>query len=231
MSAFAAIWVAAGASAVVNERGTLLVPIAAIVSVIGLGLGRDYSRRQWAAVLVVLVIAALFVGLFAREPIYSAITEGRGLVTPRVDARRTWAYVGSFLLGFFDSAWLVGGWARLPAPRFWLILMHGISILAVVGIVRTIRTDASQRLLLTFAALFVGCLVTAVVVYHLSTMFGGALGRYLFPAAGPMSVLLWVGVRAWLPPARWPRAAAALVTVIVVFDLIGWFRVLLPAYL
>ncbi len=238
VTAFAALWGAALIAALTRRVGLLLLPVAAATSTVMLVAA--ITRRPRRDVLVVgsvaAVVAGTAIGVLVLDPggaLDRALAVVRQVWSTPPPARipRTWEFVAVFTRGLFDSAWLVAGWSRYPAPRLWLDAIHVLTVVATIGSLRALWRGDVDRVVLATAMCFAGLLVATVYAYHLGLMNGGASGRYLFPAAAPMSVLLWFGVRSWWPEREWGKVAIALVTFMAMFDIISWLDVLIPVYL
>ena len=97
-----------------------------------------------------------------------------------------------FLPGVFTSFVGYFGWWTLPAPVWLLVVWIGLGVLGGVGWVvgwrRGFRPSAGMWTLLLAAAV----LFAALAQFNLT--FVAQHGRYLFPAAGPMLILLMAGL-------------------------------------
>ncbi|MBI4881436.1 MAG: DUF2142 domain-containing protein [Planctomycetes bacterium] len=127
----------------------------------------------------------------------------------RISAGEVWDYLtGGFLPTLFRS--LLGdlGWFCFPSAD-WVILAGKIAaLLAALGLIRRVasRRKEGDR---TVIALLSGCaLLVFGLVVHYNTLMRGPHARYLFPAAGALSVLFACGLvsAAGLIPARARRA-------------------------
>jgi 4-amino-4-deoxy-L-arabinose transferase-like glycosyltransferase len=232
-SAFVGLWAAAALGVTTRRLGFLLLPIAAVVSAAAVAqVMRSSGRHRWAAAALGLAMLGALGVLMASSPggVSTAAAALRSAFEGQRAERRTLSYVLLFSRSLFDSAWLVAGWFRFPAPGIWLWVMHALTACAAVGTVRSLSRGGGFRGVQLTAVAFVGSMVAGVYAYHLALMNGGALGRYLFPAAGPMSVLLWLGLRTWWPERHWGMVAVALLALIAIFDAVGWAYLLMPTY-
>ncbi len=234
LSALLGLCAAAAFAAATRRLGVLLLPIAAGLAAATFFRTFAASRRDRlvaAAALLLPFAGVLAVAVLRPEVLSSALDVMHTVLQDNGAERRTWAYVLVFTRSLFDSAWLVAGWFRFPAPGIWLWVMHALTLVAAIGTVRSLRRGGPLRGVQLTAIAFVGIMVTAVYVYHLGLMNGGALGRYLFPAAGPMSVLLWLGLRSWWPERHWGMVGVALLALMGMFDAVGWAYLMMPIYL
>jgi uncharacterized membrane protein YfhO len=101
----------------------------------------------------------------------------------------------------------------------------------MAGAVLQLITARKDRLSLSVTWLF----VIAQVVAMFATVFwlapSAPQARYLFPVFVPITVLLYVGLRRWVPgryQAQWP---AALVVLLLLLDVTGFTTVHLPSYI
>jgi hypothetical protein len=158
---------------------------------------------------------------------------GMALVQQTIDLRTTpWTWA--------DSAWLLRGWflsfwgkfgavGHIPYPAWVYWLLAGMTGIAFLGLVRAWVRASYERValvLLTLAALAV-----AVGMWRYSLLaLGTDQGRLLFPAIGPLSILLAVGL------AGLPLSKAALwlgitltggLTFLAIYGLVG---ILQPAF-
>ena len=148
------------------------------------------------------------------------------------DRARDWGFFRRFTTGLLDSAWLVAGWLRYPAPSVWLALMRLLVVVAVGGCLVGLRRPAMAVWHTGF--ILAGALVAIQVagVYGGIYMNGyGPQGHYLFPAIGPFMALVWVGIHAWWPRRSWAYVSIGVVAFFAVFDAVGWGSVILPVFL
>ncbi len=145
---------------------------------------------------------------------------------------RDWLFFRRFTAKLLDSAWLVAGWLRYPAPSEWLMLLRLLTIAAMVGcLVGARRSDlAPWRAGLALGGALV--MIQTAGVYVGIYMNGyGPQGHYLFPAVGPFMALFWVGIHSWWPRRYWPAVTVAVTAFLVAFDAVGWACVIIPAFL
>ncbi len=136
-----------------------------------------------------------------------------------------------FATGLFDSAWLMAGWLRYPAPFPWLLSARLLVLLAVLGLLFARWREVEPgwvrgvQLATAFATTYLGGIVVGL---YLNAF--GAQGRFLFPVIGPWMALMWIGIHAWWPRRLWPWGSGALVGLMLLLDFTGWTAVIIPAY-
>ena len=148
-----------------------------------------------------------------------------------IDIHERWAYFQRFTQELFDSAWLMAGWLRYPAPPGWLLIIRLLTVGAVAGCVIGSRRPGMVQWRTGLA--LAGALVLAQVISIYGGLFMrdlGAQGRFLFPVIGPFMALFWVGIHSWWPQRVWPLVGAGLLSVMFALDVVGWLGVLVPAY-
>ena len=135
-----------------------------------------------------------------------------------------------FATSAIDSAWLSPGWLRIPVPEAWLWVVRALTIAGFIGsLVAVVRDRAVRRWLLLAWVVF---LIQVGPILLLSfTSRASPQGRYLFAAFFPAVVLLWFGLRAWLPVRARPVHALALLLVAAALDISSFATVLIPAYI
>jgi 4-amino-4-deoxy-L-arabinose transferase-like glycosyltransferase len=213
-------------------------PVAAAAPLLAFG----YAMRQvwvqrrraaWVAAIVGLAAGALAAVIWLFPAQYETLRYSWSLFLrspaewhPRAS---TWNYFVVYTKEMFNSAWLVAGYLRYPAPPLWFAVTYLLMAVGVAGVVRAIvRTRRDAAGVVAAAGLVVVQLVALYATTY--TLFYGAQGRYLFPVAAAMAALLWVGFREFWPPAAHRHAAATLIAIMLAMDVAGWFNVLIPAY-
>jgi hypothetical protein len=140
-------------------------------------------------------------------------------------------FLRDFSRNFFQSAWLNAGWLTLPAPPDWYVVAAAVTGLAPLGALCGLsrRLGAGERTMVAVAAVFVAVQLAAIYGTYFRAGYP-AQGRYLFPAIGPLLVLIWLGAVHW-PKGRVRRAAAVvLLTTAVWLDARAWTEVIVPGF-
>ncbi len=220
-----------------KRSGAPLVLMLATVPMIAWARGRIGPwRASWPAV-VGAAGGLVVIGLLAAAWLWPEVERlgaswSYGLRFLWADRARDWGFFRSFTAGLFDSAWLVAGWLRYPAPSVWLTLMRLLVVVAAGGCLVGLRRPAMAAWRTGFV------LAGALVALQVAGVYGGLWvngygpqGRYLFPVIGPFMALVWVGMHAWWPCQYWAYVSIGVVAFFVVFDVVGWGYVILPAYL
>ena len=214
-----------------------LVLMLVVAPVVAARFGRPGAWR--AAGLAVAVIAGgmVLVGLagvvwFGEEVVRLREYWGLLMTFSWSDRARDWTFFQRFTARLFDSAWLVAGWLRYPAPPAWLATVWLLTVGAVAGCLIGARRSgmAKWRAGLVLAGALVAIQTVGVYVGFYMNGFGPH-GRYLFPVIGPFMALFWIGIHSWWPQRLWPFVSAVLVALMFALDAIGWAGVLIPAYL
>ena len=138
--------------------------------------------------------------------------------------------------GFVESYWGLFGGVNVAMPRAVYTALNALALLAAGGLIVDLARRIAHRrlpgptacaslalLVLWPAALFVGLL-------RWTSLTMASQGRLLFPAIGPLSLLLVLGLAAWFPR-RWqtvPLAAAS--ALLAGVALWAPFGVIAPAY-
>ena len=124
--------------------------------------------------------------------------------------------LAQLLKGWWLSFWgKFGGAGHIPLPQAFYLLWAVVGVLAVAGwVVWLVRRRQPANLvretsLAGWIVLLGAPLVTAAGIYSYSkTALGTDQGRLLFPALGPLALLVAGGLAAWVPQ-RLTRAAAS----------------------
>ncbi len=158
---------------------------------------------------------------------------GMALVAQTVDVRAGgwgWTETGWLLRGWFVSFWgKFGGAGHIPfpAPVYWAL--GGLTLVAAGGLLLAWRKRAAARV--SLALLAAAGIAVAIGIWRYSLLaLGTDQGRLLFPALGPVVILLAVGLSAW-PWGKW-RTGLGYAVVIALFGLAlyGLFGVIRPAF-
>ena len=232
---FLLVIVAAVAMAITKKSA---VPVAfaasaiavALVVPVGLALGRRHKQVLVGVAVTVLAVVTLALGI--SDGLLDRLVQfwSSSFVVRRLPADMTMGNAGQYLLLAIDYAWLRAGWERFPAPDIWLLVVRGITFVAMCGaMVQVVR--ARGRVLTALAVAWALLLVQLFAI--LGPGFWGLLapaGRYLFPVLAPMLVLLWVGIVGVGASARHSYAAIALIATVALLDAVGFAQVLMRAY-
>lgn len=148
------------------------------------------------------------------------------LNTTRLSVAYLWERTGSL----YRSFWADFGWMLIDVGTWMHILWGMLLAAALAGWIRPHqdkRLDAVSRM-------GAGLLVTALVLLLLATYknclaVGQAQGRYLFPAMGPIALLVSCGILRLSPP-RFDRVVTGLfLAALIALNLIACFGYLIPA--
>ena len=183
-----------------------LVPLAGAVWLLGLARWRGMRRETLMSGVSVLVVAALVSGaFFARnvslygEPLAleaHAVAYANSALEPAIErmfpGRSTWDYLFDprlFPRRIFRSSIASFGWGTLdgPEPVYWIAA--AVLALGALGAWRVVKERPAAAALLALCALLV---LAGVVRYNLT--FYQAQGRYLFPGAGAVALLVAAGL-------------------------------------
>ncbi len=153
-------------------------------------------------------------------------------------ARAGWATILGEMESLERSFWGLFGWVNVPFPAWVYTLFRGITILLAVGLllaalrwlVRSRRLDwrwAGAGLLMLWLALL------TISWLRFMRIAPAAQGRYFFPAASSLALLMATGVSGF-GSTRWPRLASLVgwlvVAVLAVLSVVAPFRIIRPAY-
>jgi hypothetical protein len=124
---------------------------------------------------------------------------GMALVRETVDVRMTpwsWGDTVWLLRGWFLSFWgKFGGAGHIPYPDWVYWLLAVLSLAGVVGLAVQVRRERALRLPAALLALAVLAVALGIWRYSLLAL-GTDQGRLLFPALGPLVLLLALGLAA-----------------------------------
>jgi hypothetical protein len=130
-----------------------------------------------------------------------------------------------------DYFWLIAGWLRFQPPNAWLWVARVLIVAGLAGAVLQLITARTDRRSLSVTWMFVVAQLIAMLATVAWLAPSAPQARYLFPVFVPITVLLYVGLRRWVPPryhAQWP---AALVVLLLMLDVTGFTTVHLPSYI
>lgn len=158
---------------------------------------------------------------------------GMALVQATVDLRTGpwgWAETVWLLRGWFVSFWgKFGGAGHLSYPVWVYWLLAALSLAGLAGLAVRLRRDRALRLPAALLALAV--LAVAVGIWRYSLLaLGTDQGRLLFPALGPLLLLLAAGLSAWAPRRGAGWVGAALVLGLAALAVYGLSGVIRPAF-
>jgi hypothetical protein len=222
------------------------VPIAIAAALVILVTAAPWLRRRVGSrgLVAAALLASVAMAAFAWRLASDSVEDLPALLTTAVppNVRESWqafldapstvqgeSFVVRFMSGLFDSAWLYAGWLRHPAPAAWLIAVHLLSAVAMLGLLVAFVRAAPMRRPIAVAAAF-AAIQLAVVIGTFYPKGFGAQGQYLFLAIAPFMALLWIGFLAWWPERARPIAGALLIGSMALLDSLGWTLVILPAY-
>jgi 4-amino-4-deoxy-L-arabinose transferase-like glycosyltransferase len=221
-----------------NGLATLLI----IPGAYGLYLAGRSERRLWEdwgrPVLLAFGMAFVLCGWWYLRNAFLygnvlALQAVRGALTPRQGSWR--AFAGDFLRAV-TSYWGTFGWLNIPADEIFYVLVRILSALGMVGLSLILAQLYWQRAdLSTYRWRAAGLVGGWVLVVALSLMTWlraeiGLPGYLMFPAIGAISLLLAVGLSAWVPR----RHAAGLMLGLALFlgtaSAVAPWRYIAPAY-
>ena len=196
---------------------------------------RNILRRwpQWIMGGIIIFLPALAIAspwLLRNWRLYGDPT-GMSLIQQTIDLRTspwTWDDTTWLLQGWFLSFWgKFGAVGHLPFPMWVYWLLGAVSAVGFVGLFITDhRAPRIPPILLSLATLLVGF---GMWRYSLLAL-GTDQGRLLFPAIGPILVLLALGLASW----PWGKGGlwlgGALISALALFALYGLFGVIRPAF-
>jgi hypothetical protein len=233
-----AIMLSCAAAIVFTKR--LGAPVsAAVIVILALHFLRLLHGHWRGAVMVLALLAAAIAGLalvaWLMPDEIAVLRYSWGLFfrspeqwPPKV---RSVEYFREYTVQLVRSAWLVAGWLRYPAPSWWFVVASGLTVAGVLGtivaLIRKRRRPEYKGILLAAGLALVQIIAVYATTYL--TAYGGQ-GRYLFPVAAPLALLLWIGFAEYWPARLRSHAAPTLIALMFALDLSGWLTVLLPAY-
>ena len=229
-----------GVALITKLTSLFLLPLLAFAC--GWSLWRCPGKRQqtWLSGVIALALIAGIAGWFFwhnlqlyGDPLGEA-AHARNYAINAIPENLVWEWLtGDFLLLLGGS--LLGnlGWMVLPMPAWlgWLalvVLAVGVFGLGTAWVQRApLGQGEAPRVLLAFLVLAAALVFLFTARFNMK--FGQPQGRYLFPALGPMALLLSLGLHSvaatWL---RLPRKVwaglALLLPILGLWVLVGWFR-------
>lgn len=231
------IVVTAVVAAMAKRNGIPLLIIAGVLSILAFVRSVPHTNRRvpFAAAAILTIVGTgtvVYASWSWIDVVFSRLlaSSSDSLIVRQSAEDMTLASLLPFLGAAIDTAWLVAGWLRFPAPELWLWTARLLTIAGLLGAVRLLVSSPSVRRSLSLAWLFVG--VQAAPLLGIA-FIGGAVpqGRYLFSVLVPATVLLWLGLHRWVPAAARPYAAPTIVCIFAALDVTGFTMVLIPAYL
>jgi 4-amino-4-deoxy-L-arabinose transferase-like glycosyltransferase len=235
MWAAVAVCFAAAVMAFATARLGLPLVVASVFITVRMGLRlRSLSGLRTGLVApAILGLAAALIAVAAWFLQDLAVRASRHAMMPIRNAIDNWSAGWPEPVPFFrvvaDSFWLTAGWLRFPAHAAVMIPVHTFVAIAVGGVLRGWRRRPELRPAVARSVVFV-VLQMAAIVFGFYFTNVGAQGRYLFPAIGPLLALLWFGGRIVLPRMTDLAFTRGAVVAALLFDLLGWYTVLLPAF-
>jgi hypothetical protein len=152
----------------------------------------------------------------------------RSVVIRRAPADMLIPDMAGFLETSIDSAWLVAGWLRFPAPDWWFWIVRLLTLAGLSGAAMWwLRGSLRQPLSFAWMFALAYALPLLVVAFVLVSV---PQGRYLFGAFVPFAALIVAGLMWWFPDRLRSGIAVAVVTLVAVLDAAGFATVLIPAY-
>jgi hypothetical protein len=143
----------------------------------------------------------------------------------------------------FASFWIILGHFVYRLDQIWYAILFLFSSMAVIGlfvyiwhcIKRKKSLVGTEQKSLLLALLFVGASMAVLIggnilIYSRDLEGGLPLGRYLFPAIAPLSILMVAGWKTLLP-AVWRDAGFLTIAVLLfLFDTMVWLNYAIPWY-
>ena len=195
---------------------------------------RTLNRRR-AMTAAAAALAAAAVVLFGIAAWYPSLVQQAGdYWRNAIIVRRSPAMIASpqgyeFLKSSIDTAWLVAGWLRFPAPEWWLWITRVMTLAGLLGAFYAWLRRGSLARPMSLAWMFVALQVVPLVVLAF-LLLSVPQGRYLFAVFMPVSTLLVVGIHSCVPARARVAVLAVLVVAFASLDAIGLASVLIPAY-
>jgi len=150
-----------------------------------------------------------------------------------------YAFSFDYLRDTFASFWIILGFLVYRLAPGWYMLLFSLTALSILGLLlyfwRFFKQPkpalAGQQKGLLLSLLFAGAAIGVLLAYvALRNSDGMRLGRYIFPAIVPISILLVAGWRELLP-ARWQdMGLMLLIAFFFLFDTMFWLNYAMPWY-
>lgn len=195
------------------------------------------SWQRWLGTGVLVFVPALLIAapwLLRNWQLYGDAL-GMNLVRQTVDLRTTpWTWEDSLWLlwGWFVSFWgKFGGAGHIPMP-FWIYaVLAVVTAASALGLVRFFVQRRRPQTVLPVALLLLAVLATALGIWQYSLVaLGTDQGRLLFPAIGPLAILLVLGLLAWLPAQHMARGALGVALCSLWLGIYALLGVIMPAF-
>ena len=225
-------------AAIFTKRiGLILLGVGLIVAVVSVCTQRTWrvTRRD---VLLVSAVAALGAGMLIviawvfREQVAVLWSYWRDAFTPRTSlADATGSEAFRFVRMTVDYFWLIAGWLRFQPQISWLWVARFLIVGGIAGALVELIAGRTPRVPLVLAWLFVVAQLTAMLATVFWLAPSAPQARYLFPAFVPITVLLYVGLRRWVPGRYAAQAPAAIVLLLLMLDATAFTTVHLSAYI
>ncbi len=190
--------------------------------------------QRWVSTGLIVFLPALLIAapwLLRNWRLYGDPT-GMALVVQTIDLRTTpwtWADTTWLLRGWFVSFWgKFGGAGHIPFPAgvYWMLAL--LSALGAIGLVRHLL-HGRDTMAITLLGLALLAVAGGMARYSLLAL-GTDQGRLLFPALGPICILLALGLAAWPWGKVGQWAGSALVVALGALALYGLLGVIRPAF-
>lgn len=207
-----------GLAALTKVSGLVLLPLAALA--ITFTAWRTGSWRVWlprGLVLLALVAAIAGWWYLRNQALYGELTGLQRMV--EIAGPRPAGFGPDQLVdewrGFWYSYWGVFGAFNILAPRWFFLLMGGLTLAAagglVLGLVRALRQGRSPVEWMAHLLLAGFVAATFLGVLRWTLMTRASQGRLMFSAVAAIAFYLALGVLAWWPR-RWQPAVAGTVS-------------------
>lgn len=156
------------------------------------------------------------------------------LLLPESWGREAWQdyrFAAEFCLRSF---WGNFGWLMVPLPATWYRLINGVCVLALVGVVWSLRRPGRSGqvgyLFVLLGALFFLALQTLLPMVSARGTYWLPQGRYLFPGVFAIAGVLAWGIRKLLPQPLESKAVVPTVALLVGFDWLCLGLLILPYF-
>jgi hypothetical protein len=224
--ALVGMWAAAVLAAAVDRMGTPLLVASLIATV--LVLWRRPPPMRWMMTGVV-VVAALTTSFWLLTALPRVLPDALATSIVPLQEARDWDYLSRFSSGFIVSWWSSLGWVRYSPPSWWTPVAVALTVIVAAGVVRLLFTREGRNAVVVMAVAMV-IVQTAAVYWAYYRLGQGGQGRYLFPCLIPTLVLLWLGIKVWVPERHWRVTAVGLFALFALLNVVMWETVAVRAY-